>query len=106
MVGWSIGCKEMAVATNVLTRFQIRKKNSSVCDVMSDGDMCTSRWNTDPRERTTRAPQPGTGGEAERDDSAGAPDAVEQESQINLFVLENCEGMDGISEVDAAQVNA
>ena len=36
-------------------------------------------------------PQQGTGGKAERDDSAGVADAVDPESQMVLFVLANCE---------------
>ena len=44
--------------------------------------------------------------------TAGVPDAFDLEGQIDLeglktlFALANCEGMDGISEVDADQVNA
>ena len=41
-----------------------------------------------------------------RDDSVSVPDAVDLESQITLLVLANCEGVESISEVDAAQVNA
>ena len=36
----------------------------------------------------------------------GVPTAVDLESRVTLFLLANCEGMEGNSEVDAAQVNA
>ena len=58
------------------------------------------------RELLKRAHTTRTGGKAERDDSASPPDAVDLESRTTLFVLTNCEGMEGISAVDAPQVGA